>query len=134
MLVRVCVSLAVALIAPVTLFANTQPNLPPDCSAAFASIDQLWPPNHKMTSVSIDGVTDPESDPVTVSVVCINQDEPLNENGDGSTEIDAQGVGQSAALLRAERQGGGDGRVYHIGFSATAVSYTHLTLPTIYSV
>ncbi|MDF1780153.1 MAG: putative Ig domain-containing protein, partial [Alcanivoracaceae bacterium] len=75
-----------------------------------------------MTSVSIDGVTDPESDPVTVSVVCINQDEPLNENGDGSTEIDAQGVGQSAALLRAERQGGGDGRVYHIGFSATDIS------------
>ena len=39
-------------------------NLPPICGAAVASIDEMWPPNHKMVPVSIAGVTDPDGDPV----------------------------------------------------------------------
>src|SRR5215831_20596401 len=28
-------------------------NHPPVCDGAFASVDDLWPPNHKMASVSV---------------------------------------------------------------------------------
>jgi hypothetical protein len=38
--------------------------------------------------------------------------------GDGDTCPDATGVGSAVAQLRAERAGGGDGRVYHVGFTA----------------
>ena len=47
---------------------------------------------------------------------------PLNGLGDGNTCPDASGVGASTASVRAERSGTrkvpGDGRVYHIAFSA----------------
>jgi hypothetical protein len=37
---------------------------------------------------------------------------------DGTTCPDATGVGTSTAQVRAERSGNGDGRVYHIDFTA----------------
>ena len=40
-------------------------NLPPDCSAAAPSVDQLWPPNHKLVPVTVVGVTDPRIRPTT---------------------------------------------------------------------
>ena len=93
-------------------------NLPPDCSLAVASVDELWPPNHKLRSVSIEGVTDPDGDPVTITITGIFQDEPVEGLGDGNTCPDATGLGQSSAMLRAERSGLFDGRVYHISFVA----------------
>ena len=60
-------------------------NSPPDCGDAAASVDELWPPNHKMTSVGIVGVTDPDGDPVSVIVTEVRQDEPLDATGDGET-------------------------------------------------
>jgi len=38
-------------------------NLPPDCSAAFPTLDELWPPNHKFAPIGVPGVTDPDGDP-----------------------------------------------------------------------
>lgn len=95
------------------------PNGPPDCSAAAASVEELWPPNHRMRQVRVEGVTDPEGDPVTITVMGIYQDEPLNGKGDGNTCPDAGGVGGDRVLLRSERTGLRDGRVYHIFFDAT---------------
>jgi hypothetical protein len=66
--------------------------------------------------VSIVGVADPDSDPVTITRLM--QDEPVNGLGDGDTSPDATGVGTSRVKVRAERSGIGDGRVYHIGFTA----------------
>jgi hypothetical protein len=39
--------------------------------------------------------------------------------GSGDTCPDGQGIGTAPAQVRAERAGGGDGRVYHISFGAT---------------
>ena len=93
-------------------------NLPPDCSGAFASVDELWPPNHTFHSVSVEGVTDPDGDPISITITGIRQDEVLNGVGDGNTCPDATGVGSSTAEVRAERSGLLDGRVYHIFFLA----------------
>src|SRR5262249_62079048 len=45
------------------------------------------------------------------------QDEPPGGSS-GETCPDAEGLGTDVALVRAERDGGGDGRVYHIAFRA----------------
>src|SRR5262245_15121880 len=92
------------------------PNRPPVCDGAVASTDSLWPPNHQLVPVTIDGVVDPDGDPVAVTTTGISQDEPVD--GSGGTCSDAEGVGTDVALVRAARSGGGDGRVYHIAFQA----------------
>jgi hypothetical protein len=94
-------------------------NQAPVCSAARPSADSLWPPQHQMVGVNILGVTDPEGDPVTVMITGIYQDEPVLSVGDGNTRPDASGIGADQALLRAERTGTGNGRVYHINFAAS---------------
>ena len=95
------------------------PNNPPDCSQAYASPASLWPPNHKFKSVNVLGVTDPDGDPITISITSIFQDEEVNGKGDGNTSPDGKGIGSETAEVRAERQGSGNGRVYHIGFTAS---------------
>jgi hypothetical protein len=67
-----------------------------------------------MIAVSIQGVVDPDCDAVTIRIDKIMQDEPVNGTGDGDTCPDASGVGTSTAQVRAERSGGGNGRVYTI--------------------
>jgi hypothetical protein len=50
----------------------------------------------------------------------VSQDEPAGGGGgDGDTCPDATGLGTDTVNLRAERAGGGDGRVYHVQFTAS---------------
>ena len=98
------------------------PNSAPDCSKARPSVASIWPPNHKKIAVKILGVTDPDGDPVNITIDCIMQDEPVNDRGDGDTCPDASGIGTPTALLLAERRGGGNGRVYTIFFTARDIS------------
>ena len=63
-------------------------------------------------------MTDPDGDPVTITITGITQDEPIDSEDSGSPCPDGAGVGTSIALIRAERMGGGDGRVYHVSFLA----------------
>jgi hypothetical protein len=94
-------------------------NRPPVCTAASASPSTLWPPDHKFRTVTIEGITDPDGDPLTVTIAGVFQDEPVNGKGDGNTAPDAARGQGGSVLLRAERAGGGDGRVYQILFTAT---------------
>jgi hypothetical protein len=93
-------------------------NRSPDCSSAQAAVARLWPPDHRLVPVEIVGVTDPDGDPVTITVTGITQDEPVNKEGDGSTCPDAV-ITNGNAQVRAERSGTGNGRVYVISFTAT---------------
>jgi hypothetical protein len=93
-------------------------NNPPVCSQASPSVARLWPPNHKLATITIQGVTDPDNDPVTLRVTGITQDEPVNGLGDGDTSPDGFGVGTAQAQVRKERSGTGNGRVYAIAFTA----------------
>jgi hypothetical protein len=94
-------------------------NQPPNCSGAFPSVLTIWPPNHDMVNIAIQGVTDPDGDPVTINIDQIKQDEPTDGTGDGHTCPDGAGIGTSTAQVRAERSAQGDGRVYTIYFTAS---------------
>src|SRR5947208_2069333 len=78
-------------------------NLPPDCSAAAASLAMLWPPNHQFVDVSVAGVRDSDGDPVAITITGVTQDEPLNGGGQGNSCRDATGVGTATARGRDGR-------------------------------
>jgi hypothetical protein len=92
-------------------------NAPPACDLAEPSLGTLWPPNHKLIPVTIFGVSDPEDEGVIITILDVTQDEPPNGLGDGDTAPDAVIQGDTV-LLRAERAGGGNGRVYQVHFEA----------------
>lgn len=89
------------------------PFSPPICSGAAPSVGALWPPNGKFTSLAVDGVVDTQGLSVGVTVTGVRQDEAV-----GKSAPDAFLGDGNAVRLRAERDGSGDGRVYHVAFSA----------------
>jgi hypothetical protein len=69
----------------------------------------------------VDGVTDPDNDVVTITVLAITSDEPTaTDKGSGGAKHapDASGVGSAMFSVRSERSGDSDGRVYMISFKA----------------
>jgi uncharacterized repeat protein (TIGR01451 family) len=91
----------------------------PICTSLTAG-PQLWPPNHKLHLVTVSGATDPDGNPLTTTITGVTQDEPLNGLGDGDTSPDAfPGPSSDQALIRAERSGLGDGRVYVLHVSVS---------------
>lgn len=100
----------------------TPSNAPPACTAAIGG--EIWPPNHKrFYAAPIGGVTDPDGNPITITVTGIWQDEPIDSTGDGQFAPDGR-IENGQAWIRAERNGlgntaRGNGRVYEILFSAS---------------
>jgi hypothetical protein len=93
-------------------------NAPPVCTFAAPSAVSLWPADHRFAPVEVLGVTDPNGDPVTITITGIFQDEPVDDTGDGAFAPDALITGPGLFELRAERAGTGTGRFYHISFLA----------------
>jgi len=93
-------------------------NQPPTCALARASADVLWPPNHKLVPVTIEGVADAEDQGVRITITAVTQSEPVNGLGDGDTSPDAV-FQDDSVLLRSERGGLGTGRIYNVTFTAT---------------
>ncbi|MCB8982495.1 MAG: tandem-95 repeat protein [Ardenticatenaceae bacterium] len=87
----------------------------PVCGMATVDPMVLWPANKDFYTVHILGVTDPDGDTLSLVVTAVFQDEPV---GQGKLAPDALGIGTAAPQIRAERDGHGDGRVYHLYFMA----------------
>ncbi|MDB6074869.1 MAG: hypothetical protein JWO89_2509 [Verrucomicrobiaceae bacterium] len=88
---------------------------PPIVTGAQPTDATLWPPNHGLTSIGITGV----SNSTSVKVTSVTQDESTNGLGDGDTAVDAVINNNGTVLLRSERSGTGNGRVYHVHFTAS---------------
>ncbi len=98
----------------------------PPVVQALADPMVLWPPNHKLRTVNVrirvqDACT--ARDDLQVELVSVESDEPDNGQGDGNTVDDIQdadlGTDDRQVSLRAERSGGGDGRVYTLTYRVT---------------
>jgi hypothetical protein len=86
---------------------------------------ELWPPNHKFHTIyGEDCVRDACDQNVTVTFDSASSDERANDNGDGNTEPDIilECDRVDRVQLRAERQGGGNGRTYRLGWTAVDAS------------
>jgi hypothetical protein len=87
----------------------------------------LWPPNHRLWPVAVEAeVSDTCDAAPALRLRSVSSNEPVDSNGDGSTAGDIVGaeLGQPdfAVFLRAERAGGGAGRVYVLTYEAEDAS------------
>jgi hypothetical protein len=80
---------------------------------------QLWPPNHKFHSIRVaDCVVLTGGCGLKAEFVWASSDEPIDSIGDGHFAPDIQVSNCGELMLRAERQGPKDGRVYKLGVRA----------------
>ncbi len=91
---------------------------PPSVSAATATPNSMWPPNHHMFDVAVNYTASDNCGPVT-SVLTVSSNEPVNGQGDGDTAPDWQVIDAHNVRLRSERSGKGSGRVYTITVKTT---------------
>jgi FtsP/CotA-like multicopper oxidase with cupredoxin domain len=106
----------------ITIADNTPPTITVSASPAT-----LWPPNHKLVTVTATvNVTDVCDPHPTFVLTAITSNEPDNANGDGNTTNDIQGANigtpDVSFQLRSEREGPGSGRIYTIEYSASDAS------------
>jgi hypothetical protein len=91
--------------------------------AMVVSPTRLWPPNHTMHVVARGASASDVCDPAPALRFAITSDESENGLGDGDTApdwvVEASGASVADVLVRAERSGLGDGRLYTI--RATAI-------------
>ncbi len=95
----------------------------PVISGVALTPDNLWPANHKLVMVAVDYSTGDNCGVAFFSLSAVSN-EPDNGLGDGDQPNDIQLIpgDQHHLYLRAERSGGGSGRVYTITIKCTDVN------------
>jgi hypothetical protein len=96
---------------------------------------ELWPPNHKYHGFSIEDCVESSSDNCdgdldlgeALEIINVRSDEAELANGSGNTCDDIVILGPTTFEVRAERRGGGDGRVYTVQFAATDTAWNSTT-------
>ncbi len=103
-------------------------NSAPDCSAVAVRTttgkSEIWPTNNKFLDIELYGATDPDGDPLSYYFLGIMQDEEVGSDPDATITPFNQANLPTAAVLpactaasvRAERDGNGNGRVYEITY------------------
>ena len=100
---------------------------PPEISFSSSGLT-LWPPNHKYHTIdlaayaSVSDQCDATLDLASLAITRVTSDEPEDARGGGdgkTTEDIVIGATCQTVEVRAERQGGGDGRVYTVFASAS---------------
>lgn len=91
------------------------------------SPDTLWPPDHRLIPIVVTAESaDACDDSPTIRLLSVTSDEPDDIPGSGKTGPDVQeaavGTDDRQILLRAERSGGGDGRLYTLTYEAVDAS------------
>jgi len=96
----------------------------PTISNISADPDVLWPANHKMVEVRVTVEAEDNAGQIPMCVIVgVESNESENGQGDGNTEQDWEFTDDDlTVLLRAERDGGGAGRVYTIFVTCTDAS------------
>ncbi len=115
------IPLAAAHPTGVCLTPAPAPNRPPSCALAVARPGAIWPPDHAMVPLGVTGLTDPDGDAVTLTATSVLQDEPVQARGSGSGHPAPDAI-LSPLQVRAERDGTGDGRVYHVASPPTTAA------------
>lgn len=119
-------------VTPVTYSAKDTWGNTASCSSSIQVVPRgpqeakpitLWPPNHKMQTVSLadcDIAATNCGQPLDLShatITCVSSDEVPDATGDGHTQQDILIQDATTVQLRAERSDQGDGRVYRIHFT-----------------
>jgi len=105
---------------PVIIGLNVCDEIAPTFNEVSVTPDVLWPANHKYVDVTATVVASDNFDPnPTITLVSVTSNEPDNGLGDGDTAHDIIIIDDFHFKLRAERSGGGAGRIYTITYMVT---------------
>ncbi len=106
-----------------TLTVVVEDTTPPSINSLTATPSTLSPPNHKMVPVSVAvAVSDACDAAPTCQIIAVSSNEPVGGQGRGDRAPDWEITGDFTVNLRAERAGGGSGRVYTITLECSDAS------------
>lgn len=127
--VSVAVSDGTAVTASCETTVTVEDTTDPEITEVTASPKLLWPPNHKLRTVTVNVEAEDACGEVTTKILSVSS----NEETGGATDWVI--VDEDTVKLRSEREGKGSGRVYTITVEATdeagntSTETTEVTVP-----